>query len=63
MKDIILIIFPIVILVFPVLAYPIHKWIWKTTLKMLLEEYEETNDEEKKKEIEKKIKYLLNEKE
>ena len=63
MEDIILIIVPIVILVFSALLLPIHRFINKSTIKLLLQKYEETNDEEKKKEIEKKIKSLLNIKE
>lgn len=54
MEYIMTIMVPIVILGFSALVYPIHKWIWKSTLKMLLEKYEETNDEERKKELEKK---------
>lgn len=63
MKDLILIIVLIVILVFSALLLPIHRFINKSTIKYLLEKYEETNNEEKKKELEKKIKYLLNIKE
>lgn len=60
MEYIITIMIPIVILGFSALALPIDRFIRKSTIKYLLEKYEETNDEERKKELEKKIKCLLN---
>ena len=63
MEYIMTIIVPIVILGFSVLSLPIDRFIRKSTIKYLLEKYEETNDEERKKELERKIKCLLGEKE
>ena len=60
MEYIMTIFVPIVILGFSALALPIDRFIRKSTIKYLLEEYEKTNDEERKKELEKKIESLLN---